>query len=353
MLPNWVGDLVMATPALRGLREALPGAFVAGLCRAGVEEVLRGVDALDELLPVRAGGVMGTKRTAQHLRHQFDIALLLTNSFSTALAVRMAGIPNRVGYDRDGRGLLLTERLIPPRRRDVEPYSASSTAPAAWAPVPAVSSYRAIVERAVDHALAGPERLELAITPEDASSAARVLQSAELDDGALREGVALLNPGGNDQAKRWPVERFAQLANHLASSHGLRVLINGSPGEAALANALAEQASGARCVCLPAHGITLGALKAIVRRCALMVTNDTGPRHIAAAFGVPTVTLFGPTDHRWTTIPHDAEAMVLADPTLPACEVANDHPRRCAIERIELARVIEACEAVLSARAAG
>jgi heptosyltransferase II len=104
-------------------------------------------------------------------------------------------------------------------------------------------------------------------------------------------------------------------------------------------------------VSLPDLGGSLGSLKALLAdpRCRLMVTNDTGPRHIAAAFGVPVVTLFGPTDPRWTTIPvrPGGEAVLVADPTLPADEVADDHPERCRIERIEVERVIGAVEGLL------
>jgi ADP-heptose:LPS heptosyltransferase len=97
-------------------------------------------------------------------------------------------------------------------------------------------------------------------------------------------------------------------------------------------------------------GVTLSSLKSIVRRAKLMVTNDTGPRHLAAAFGVPLVSLFGPTDHRWTTIPTRPgapELLLLADPDLPANEVANDHPERCRIDRIEFAAVRAATDTAL------
>jgi heptosyltransferase-2 len=96
--------------------------------------------------------------------------------------------------------------------------------------------------------------------------------------------------------------------------------------------------------------VTIGSLKAVVRRAGLMVTNDTGPRHIAAAFGVPTVTLFGPTDPRWTTLPTlggARRAEVVADPTLPEGEIADDHPDRCRIDRIGVERVQAAVEEVL------
>ena len=97
-------------------------------------------------------------------------------------------------------------------------------------------------------------------------------------------------------------------------------------------------------------GITLGSLKGVVRRASIMVTNDTGPRHVAAAFGVKLVTLFGPTDHRWTTIPTrpgGEELILVADPSLPPSEVANDHPERCRIERIALESVTAGIDALL------
>jgi ADP-heptose:LPS heptosyltransferase len=100
---------------------------------------------------------------------------------------------------------------------------------------------------------------------------------------------------------------------------------------------------------LPRLGISLGTLKALVKRSGLMVTNDTGPRHIAAAFGVPLVSLFGPTDYRWTVIPA-REEVISADPTLPETELAEDHPERCRIDRIGLERVVEGIERALGGR---
>lgn len=330
----------MATPALRLVRSALPGAFIGGLARPGIDEILAGTPFLDELHLERAAGVMGPKRVAASLRpRRYDTALLLTNSFSTALTTRLAFIPRRIGYARDGRSLLLTDRLAAPRRADGR-----------WAPVPAVTYYwNAACSVAPAGAPAAWDRLppdarmELAVTPDDDRAADALLGR---DASAP---IAVLNPGGNNPAKRWPAERFAAIAAHLRHVHGLTVAVSGSPDEAPLAD---EIAAASASISLPARGLRLGALKAIVRRSRLMITNDTGPRHIAAAFGVPVVTLFGPTDPRWTTIDAPAgEAVLAADPGLPPDQIADDHPDRCRVDRISVEDVRHAADALLARRA--
>lgn len=357
----------MATPALRLIRNSRPGAYIGVLARPGIDGLLAGTGLFDEAHVERSAGVMAPKAAAAKVRaRRYHGAILLKNSFSSALAVRMAGIPNRVGYARDARGLLLTEALEPPLRSSGE-----------WAIVPAVEYYLALARHALERAEIGGEEslpdgppraghtpdgptgmLELAVTQEDALAGAEVLARAGIDPLAPPP-LAILNPGGNNPAKRWPIDRFAAVADFLAQEHGLSVLINGAPAERELAQSLAEACLQARAVALPAFGVALGALKAITARARLMVTNDTGPRHIAAALGVPVVTLFGPTDHRWTSIPtrpmadgSPSEAILLADPTLPAAESANDHPERCRIERIGVPTVLAACARLLGARSA-
>lgn len=361
ILPSWIGDAVMATPALRMLRDALPGALIGALARPGIDALLDGAGLVDDLHVARPTGVLGPKHIAAKLRpRRYDTALLLTGSFSTALVARIAGIPGRIGYDRDARGFLLTRRLLPPR-----------TPRGGWAIVPACSYYahavRALLEPSGPAALAAPPldhpthaalglpphaRLRLGLTERDHAEAQALRDRAGLSAG---EPFALLNPGGNNPAKRWPAERFAALAERLGRAHGLRVLVNGSPDEAELCATIAD-AGGPGCLSLPAHGGTMRTLKVLASGARLMVTNDTGPRHIAAAFGTPLVSLFGPTDPRWTTLPSDhpandprGEQIIVADPTLPPALSANDHPERCAIDRLELQRVIEAAEAALRA----
>ena len=337
--PSWVGDVCMATPALRLVREALPGAFIGALVKPPCEVLLAGTGLVDEVHIRRDSGVMGPKHTASKMRpRRYDTALLLTNSFSTALATRVAGIPQRVGYERDGRGLLLTHRLDPEKRCDGD-----------WAMVPAVDYYWRVAS-----AMLGREEarapvdafMELARTDAEHDEAQRALTEAGVGDRTY----AVLNPGGNNKAKRWPAERFAAVARWLRDERGLAVVVNGSPAERELCDRIAALSDGAA-ASLPAIGMSFAAVKAVVGGAAVLVTNDTGPRHIAVAMGVPTVTLFGPTDHRWTTVPTrpgTPEVLVLADPTLPESESANDHPERCSIERIELDRVREAVAAVLA-----
>lgn len=330
----------MATPTLRLVREALPGAFIGALVKPPCDVLLAGTGLVDEVHLRRDSGVMGPKHTAAKMRpRRYDTALLLTNSFSTALATRVAGIPQRVGYERDGRGLLLTHRLDPEKRAD-----------GAWAMVPAIDYYWRLAS-----AMLGREEpsapanafMELATTDAEREEAQRVLTEA----GVGGRAYAVLNPGGNNEAKRWPADRYSTLAAWLRDEHGLAVVVNGSPAERGLCDQIAA-ASGGAAVSLPGIGMSFAGVKAVVGGARVLVTNDTGPRHIAVALGVPTVTLFGPTDHRWTTVPTRPgapEVLVLADPTLPVAESANDHPERCSIERIEPDRVREAVAAVLAA----
>ena len=347
--PSWVGDAVMATPALRLIRQRMPGILIGVLTKPGVDEILAGLDCFDEIHVARGSGVMGPKFVAAKVRpRRYDTALLLTNSFSTALIARIAGIPRRIGYERDGRGLLLTDRLQAPRRAN-----------GSWAVVPACLYYHRAACALLgitghDAEFLPPDsHLELAITPDQERASAAVLDAAGVRDG---ERIAILNPGGNNPSKRWPADRFARVAERLVETHGARVLVNGAPAEREVIREViggVREPLRERCAALCDLGVTLGSLKGVVRRASIMVTNDTGPRHIAGAFGVPLVTMFGPTDHRWTSIPTrpgGEELILVADPSLPPEEMANDHPERCRIERITTESVLAGVDSLLAPR---
>jgi ADP-heptose:LPS heptosyltransferase len=253
--------------------------------------------------------------------------------------------------------MLLTDPIAPPRNPDKS-----------WKLTPAVDYYWNIASRLLDEdpidwsihtptncievplALPKGVTMELGYNERDESKAHEVLSAAGIDDATP---YAILNPGGNNTAKRWPIERFAQLADHLHTTRNLRVLLNGSPAESELCDQIIAHAK-TQPVSLPKLGTTLGALKPINDRATIKNTNDTGPRHIAAAFATPLVTLYGPTDPLWTTIPvaplpdgTPSETIIVADPTLPPEESANDHPQRCAIDNIAYTRVQQATDAQL------
>ncbi len=379
VLPSWLGDCVMATPTLRLLRDALPRSVIIGLGRPGMDDLLAGCELLDDVVIADGRSVVGPARAAAKIMPlKVDAALLLPNSFSTAMGVRLAGVPIRVGYERDARGLLLTHSLEPPKK------SAPKWSTSGYEPISAVDYYfaigrellRALEERrgvdgagfAVSVGANTPRQLELGVTRSQEQAARDLISRAGVRDG---ESFVLLNPGGNNPAKRWPVERFAGVAHHVINTHGVKVLINGSPAEAEVVSLIRDAivlnhpADGERIACLTELGITIGGLKGVVSHARAMVTNDTGPRHLAAAFGVPCVTLFGPTDPRWTTLPdsvtvahaHEPDAqrdkaiprevIMVADSTLPASEVADEHPLRCRIDRITTEAVLAAVDRVM------
>ena len=286
-IPNWVGDVVMATAALRAVRRRYARARIAHLMRPYVAEVLEGTGFADEVRfwPDAASskptprGHLDLIRTLQ--RDDYDLALLLTNSFRSALVARLARARHRVGYARDGRGWLLTDRLQPERRNGD------------YIPVPALDYYNAVA-RHVGCEEPG-DRLELATTPADEAAV-----DARLGSAAADRPLVVLNPGANyGSAKCWPAEYYAELADALADRYGARVVASLGPKEREIADRLKAAARRPLEVFIdPPLG--LGPLKALVRRCRLLITNDTGPRHFAAAFDVPVVTVFGSSDPAWT-----------------------------------------------------
>lgn len=325
--PTWIGDTVMATGPLRRLRAARPDAQLVGLVRPGFDALLDGSAIFDELVVATNRGAFGPVVLGRRLRALGpDAALLLPNSFRWALTARLGRIPRRVGFARDGRGPLLTHPVAMPAER----------------PLAAVAQYARVIGAALGEEVAvAPPRL--AVTGAQSAAAERLMHDAP-------PPRAVLNPGANRPAKRWPADRFAALAAGLAA-RGMSVAVTGGPAERDLVAEVVRRArdAGATAVDLVERGIDLGALKGVLDRAAVLVTNDTGPRHVAVALGTPTVTLYGPTDHRWTTLPGTPEHPLLAEPFLPETLVADDRPRLCTIERISVGDVLAGVERLLAA----
>lgn len=295
ILPNWIGDGVMATPALQRLRDwAGSDATIEGFGPSGVCELLAGLPALSALnvMPGRGLPLSRSLVLAQRLRaRRFDCAVLLSNGLGVAIAAWAAGIGERVGYVRRGRRPFLSCALIPPSENGQ------------LSPIPAIDYYLALVQ-ALGAAQGRPAML-LVTSPDDEAAAA--LLSSVFKDRQDRATVVLNNNAARSEAKLWPIESMAELARRIAE-FDVNVMMLGAPGHEARAEHTAALAGHANVrVATP---VGLGPLKACLRRASLVVTTDSGVRSIAAAFGVPLVSLFGPTDPRWTLLHVANETMI-------------------------------------------
>lgn len=287
--PNWVGDVVMATPALRGLRQSFPDAHLTALLRPYVAETLAGNPWIDDCILHDHKSADPNQRTWNVIREvrrrRYDAALLFTNSLRTALIACLGRIPRRVGYARDGRGLLLNDRLPVPRTRG------------RIQPSPVIDYYLNLAYHfGVSHQ---SYQMELFTSPEDERRADALWRQFHFSES---DRVVVLNPGAAfGAAKRWPSLYFAELARRLVDNNGVKVLILCGPNERGFARFIADGSARPRLVkSMADQDVSIGLSKAIVRRGAAMVSTDSGPRHFAAAFGVPVVSLFGPTHIEWT-----------------------------------------------------
>ncbi len=285
-LPNWIGDVVMATPALRALRQHFGNrATLIGIMRPYVAEVLAGTTWLDERLVYERRSMAGVQSLIARLRrHRLDTVLLLTNSFSTGAFAWFSGARQRVGYALHGRRFLLTDALIAPRQDG------------RLMPRSAVDHYLDVVD--VLGCRSPSKTVELATTPDEEKAVDEVWQQFGWDH---QQPVVVLNTGGAyGAAKTWPSEHFSNLARRLVMAREVRVLFLCGPSERDTVAQICQHANHPHIKSLTRQELSLPLSKACVRRGRLMVTTDSGPRHFAAAFGVPAITIFGPTDPRWS-----------------------------------------------------
>jgi heptosyltransferase II len=292
--PNWVGDMVMATPALRGIRRHFPRAEIVGVLRPYIAGVVEGLDVFDRTLltdsrrsagpPGRVGTALAGWDFARRIRaERFDLALLLPNSFRSALWASIAGARERVGFDRNGRGWMLTDPVRPP---------------ATSAPHPVIDEYLRLAAHLGCRHLS--RNMELSTTTADEQRLeAFWRQQPGADDRA--RGVVCLNPGGAfGSAKHWPAASFGELARRIAGELEKRVLVLCGPAEKEVAGEIVERAAHPRVVSLANEALSIGLTKAAIRHSVLLITTDSGPRHFAPPFKVPVVTLFGPTHTAWS-----------------------------------------------------
>ncbi|MDM8551362.1 lipopolysaccharide heptosyltransferase II [Desulfobacterales bacterium HSG2] len=296
---NWIGDAVMTIPAVRAVRKNFPGAEISILAKPWVAPVFENSSHTDHLLIYEAAGrhkgFAGKFRLARDLKsHHFDAAILFQNAFEAAFIAFLAGIPNRIGYDTDGRSLLLSHNIrCTPELREVHQ----------------VEYYLGILEGA--GLRTDGQKLHLEVSPEDRHRAGEILRRYGISQ--KESPVVGINPGATfGTAKRWFPERYAALCRRLQKSVPADILVFGGPGEEALGHRICEDI-GNRCVNLCGK-TTLREAIALIKKCRLFITNDSGLMHVAAALDVPQIAIFGSTDHI-TTAPASPESHIVRVPT--------------------------------------
>jgi heptosyltransferase-2 len=330
--PNWLGDGVMCEPALRGLRRLFPDAQIALLVKPAVADLFAGHPALTRVLTYDSvghhAGLSGKWGLAGQLRQQgFDLAVLFQNAFEAAFLTFLAGVPRRYGYATDGRSLLLSNPVAVPDRQRL------------------VHQVRYYWDLLKPLGLTGdPSAPELVVFPEEEQTMAGRFAKGGLAETDVVVGI---NPGSTyGGAKRWLPERFAEVTERLCRTiresreQEVSVVIFGAKGEERLGQEIAAHLSSRSLILSGAT--TIRELMASVKRCAVLLTNDTGPMHIAAAFQVPVVAIFGPTDWRTTSPFGSAHAIVRQPVDCAPCllrECPIDH--RC-MTRVTVDQVHEA-----------
>ena len=276
--PNWLGDAVMALPAIADIRRTWPDAVLTIAARPTITPLFAMVPGIDAVRPLDDG----------HRPAPFDVAILLPNSFHAALQAWRAGIPERWGYRTDWRGPFLTRAIEPPSRMHQ------------------VESYQHLVRALGCSTVASAPR----VTVSDAWRATAVRELASAGWDGRRPLVALAPGAAYGGAKRWPAAAFAELARTLAQD-GVQPMMVGSRADLPVAREI-EAGLGSDVV-LNLMGTDLPTLAALLEACRAVVSNDSGAMHLGAAVGVRVTAVFGPTDERLTRPFGDAH-IVLANP---------------------------------------
>ncbi|MCC7293677.1 MAG: lipopolysaccharide heptosyltransferase II [Phycisphaerales bacterium] len=313
VLPTWVGDFVMATPFLRAVRRRFPSARITLLADSNLADLIDGGTWADYVefehgvsvskpKEARPGSYILSLRAAR-----FDWAILLPNSFRSALTAWRIRAKRRIGYDRDARGLLLTDRMpVKNRLRGWRPR---------FAPLPLVEYYADLAEAL------GCDRpndaLELFRTPHADASLADKCRALGVPPHQPR---IVISPGAKfGAAKCWSPQRFAETADRMIREWGATVVVTCGPGEEPIARQIRD-AMTQRAYVFDEPRLSLGELKSLIADADLLLCNDAGLRHFARAFDVPVVTVFGPTHPEWTRTSFARERIVRIDVDCGPCQ---------------------------------
>ncbi|MDP7004754.1 MAG: lipopolysaccharide heptosyltransferase II [Phycisphaerales bacterium] len=310
LMPSWVGDVVMASCVWEMAKEKYPSTKLTAVIKPNLAPLLDGVDEFDDVLSLNIkSSVLSSAKQLKRIGS--DAIILLPNSFRSALVAKLAAIKCRCGYKRDGRSWLLTDKIEIQKQNTPFP----------------TRDYYLYLSNELFGMNKRNSKPSLGFVNTDKNI---------LDD--YSQPVVLIVAGASKPQKMWSTSNFAKVADEL-SDLGATCIAVGSPEEHDLVQELVSKAKS-EVHDFTNKGITLGSLKNLVMASTLMITNDTGPRHIAVACGTPTITLYGPTDYRWTKYDCENDIAVLADPFLPENLVANSNPQRCNINNIPASDVI-------------
>jgi heptosyltransferase II len=321
---NWVGDAVMSLPALHAIRERFPRARITVLAKPWVADLYARESFSDRVILYTAASRGAKLRQAWALRAEhFDCAILLQNAFEAALVARLAGIPRRIGYARDGRRLLLTDAVPVPRPGEIPRHERFY--------------YLELLRRAgLIERIPESDRIRL-----EGADAARSSGAQAFAALGLPLPVIGISPGAAyGTAKRWLPERFAEAAARLASPIGAAIAVFGSASERPLCETVVAALTAARHRAINLAGsTTLKQFIDLAAACCLYLTNDSGAMHIASALGIPTVAVFGATDDT-TTGPTGPLARVVREPVdcspclLRECPIDHRCMTRVTAERV-------------------
>ncbi len=339
VMPNWVGDVVLATPALQALRNGYPEAHITLLMKPYVKDLVAGGDWMNDVA-LWPGGKNRRDRHRSFLglvadlrSRKFDWAVLMSNSFRAAMLSTLIGAKRRIGYDRDGRGLLLTDRLVAHRVKGK------------FVPISMVRYYGAVADYLGCRPINETIKLYTIASEEKAIDGLYARYKLRTD----RPVVVIVSGAAFGSAKCWPPERFAAVADRLVDEFGAQVVVPCGPKEEEILAAIRHETKRPA-VFIEEPIMPLGPLKALVRRADLLLTNDTGPRHFAVAFGTPVVTVFGPTEPTWTETNYPQERKMSVTVDCGPCmkrRCATDH--RC-MTRVGIEDVYSACADLLRNR---
>ena len=324
---NWIGDSIMSIPAMRSLSKAFPDAEISLLTPEWATGIFRDADFVDQIIPFKRekGAWRNVLKQAELLRSfRFDLAVIFPNSFESALSAKLAGIPHRIGYNKDLRGLLLSAPIAVPEwkgRRHETYYYLNLVAEA---------QRRFAGTQFGD---VGEPEWFLEISDERKAAARNFLVAAGVD--RRRPTVALGVGSTNSLAKRWGTERFAALNDLIRSELDANVILIGTKDESDVAAAVI---AAARMKPIDLTGRTdIEMASSILAVVDLLVSNDMGTAHIAPAAGTPTVVIFGPTNDV-TTRPFSPFASVIRHPV----ECSPCMLRECPIDHRCMTRLLPA-----------